>query len=78
METVKTIIKTLGREPLALALGVGVKAVGAASVAGRFPANWYLIIKALCGAAGLHCPDALFSFKPVPAGLLDTSAGGTP
>jgi len=78
METVKSIIKTLGREPLATALGVGVKAVGAASVSGRFPANWYLIIKNLCGAADLKCPDALFSFKPVPDALQDKQGWGTP
>lgn len=63
MVTTHEIAKSLGRQKMADALGVGLTAISKYVVAGKFPASWYLVIKSLCKDAGADCPDSLFEMK---------------
>jgi hypothetical protein len=67
--TVQTICDVLGRRSIAARVRVGLPAVSNASVAGQFPARWYLAIRAMCDEAGIACPDELFSFIPTSGGV---------
>ena len=67
METTLEIANTLGRRSMATALGVGMTTISAAVSDGKFPASWYLTIKALGAKKGVKIPDGLFSFKGVAA-----------
>lgn len=60
---VAALCDTLGRRRIADRLGVRTTAVGNAAVDGRFPARWYVEIKAMCEDDGLAAPGLdLFSF----------------
>ncbi len=60
--TAAVICDLLGRKVMAAELGVGLTAVSNASVEGRFPAKWYVTVRRMCEAAGIECPENLFSF----------------
>lgn len=61
--TVKDICDLLGRQEIALRVGVGITAVSNASAEGRFSPAWFLAIKGMCDGSGIPCPDRLFKFK---------------
>lgn len=63
--TVASICATLGRQVVADAFQVGLTAVSNACVENRFPAKWYLTMRALCDEHGLACPNSLFTFVGV-------------
>lgn len=60
--TVEQICARLGRARLARALGVGLTAISNATVEGRFPAKWFLVVTTLCETDGIECPPSLFKF----------------
>ncbi|QDP64874.1 MAG: hypothetical protein Unbinned5081contig1001_31 [Prokaryotic dsDNA virus sp.] len=63
MDTSQDIAQQIGRKEISEALGVGIKAISNACVAGSFPASWYAEIKALCDERGIDCPLCAFNFK---------------
>lgn len=63
-ETVAEILDILGRISVAAECDIGVTAISNACAANRFPAKWFLIIRQMCGDAGIDCPEGLFSFIP--------------
>ena len=63
MKLSQTICDNLGRKNIAERLGVGPTSVSNASVAGVFPASWYLVVKEMCDEVGIECPVESFSFK---------------
>lgn len=62
MTSVHDICDTIGRARLAKALGVTKGAITNGVANGTFPSRWYLVVKDMCAAKGVNCPDALFSF----------------
>lgn len=58
------VCDALGRRDIALRVRRGVTAVSNAAADGKFPASWYLAIRAMCVSAGLPCPEQLFKFLP--------------
>lgn len=71
MSTVTSICTAIGRRKLANALNVGVTAVGNAVKEGRFPAKWYVVVRAQCDAVGIECPTHLFTFVAADAKQVD-------
>jgi len=63
MKTTLEIANALGRKNMAFVLGVGMTTISAAVSDGKFPASWYLTIKALGAKSDVKVPDTLFSFK---------------
>ena len=63
--TVASICAAIGRQAVADAFKVGLTAVSNACVDNRFPAKWYLAMRALCEEHGLECPHSLFTFVAV-------------
>jgi hypothetical protein len=55
----------IGRERLALALGLSKFSIRAARAAGVFPATWFLIVSELCEADGIDCPMEAFAWLKV-------------
>ncbi|MBR9766223.1 MAG: bacteriophage CI repressor [Rhodobacteraceae bacterium] len=66
MTTVSNICDALGRRAIADRVGVGLTTVSNAATSNRFPAKWYVLIKAMCDDAGIECPMDLFSFVAEP------------
>lgn len=65
MTNTSEVCDKLGRKRMADCLGVGVTTISNAAVSGAFPAKWYAVVKKLCSADGIECPDELFNFiKP--------------
>ena len=62
MTSVSIICDTLGRSAIADRVGVGLTTVSNAATSNRFPARWYVLIKAMCDDKGIECPIDLFSF----------------
>lgn len=62
MSNVQDICDAIGRARLARALGRTKGAITNGISDGSFPSRWYLVVKKLCDAKGVDCPDSLFSF----------------
>lgn len=62
--TVKDIIEALGKDTIRKEFDVSDKTIWAVGDANEFPAKWYAKMDALCVAAKIPLPRALFSFKP--------------
>lgn len=63
MNTVSSILKTIGRAELSRRLGVGSTTISAAAVAGKFPSAWYPTVKGMCEEHGLNVTDDMFNFR---------------
>ena len=63
MITTSEILETLGQKRVGRALGVVPPSISNAKRVNRFPACWFLVLREMCGEAGLDCPEALFHFK---------------
>lgn len=63
IDSVAEVVDKIGRQALARALGIGVKAVGMAVLDGRFPAAWFDTVDRLAAAGGFAVPRDLFNFK---------------
>lgn len=61
--TVINILDAIGDAEIADALGVSLSAVRSARWKGIFPALWYSVIREMCHARGLACPEGAFNFK---------------
>lgn len=70
------IAKELGQRSMADALGVSPTAVNNAVSRGFFPTSWFLVVREMCAARGIECPDEIFNFKsPVGAAGSERLAG---
>jgi hypothetical protein len=63
MVDAKNIAAQLGQRKIAVALDLGATAVNNALKRGKFPAAWYPIVREMCKAQGLKCPEDAFGFK---------------
>lgn len=63
MDNAKHIAAQIGQKRIATALGVGATAVNNAVVRGKFTAAWFPIIRRMCEAEGIECPEVAFNFK---------------
>ncbi|MCB1351583.1 MAG: hypothetical protein KDK03_02470 [Rhodobacteraceae bacterium] len=63
--TAADICDAVGRQKIAERIQRGRSAVSNAAVVGRFPASWYLEVKALCDEVGVECPLSAFGFLEV-------------
>lgn len=70
MMNAHTIVDEIGKDEIAASVGVTPHSVRKARAEGRFPASWYMAIRAKCRAAGLFGTrgvgpefDRLFAFK---------------
>jgi hypothetical protein len=65
MNNVRELFDGLGREAVALSLGVTGKSVSAAAVSNCCPSSWWLVLSGLAAEKGIECPPTLFSFKSI-------------
>ena len=66
-QTVAAICDQIGRKLIAAELDVRASAVSNAVADNCFPSKWYLVVKRLCAARRIECPDNLFAFsRPAP------------
>jgi hypothetical protein len=63
----KDLAQALGRTAMAARLDVGLTAISNATVRGKFPAQWFAVLKQMADEAGVECPMCLFSFVSAPA-----------
>lgn len=56
------IISDLDRDEIKRRLGVKDRMIRAAAATG-IPASWYLVVREMCDARGIECPDDAFNFK---------------
>lgn len=63
MNKAKYIAAQLGQRRIATRLGVGASAVNNAVVRGKFPPAWFPVIRQICEAEGIICPEAAFNFR---------------
>ena len=73
--TVSIICDSLGRQVMADRLRVGLTAISNACSANRFPAKWFITVRAMCVAAGIGVDEALFNFTASSGVGLDADAG---
>ena len=66
--SVAAICDRLGRKEMAQALQVRATAISNAVRENTFPSKWYLVVRQMCAAAGIECPDELFAFSKPNAG----------
>jgi hypothetical protein len=62
-ESVTQICLAVGRLEIREKLSLSKSSLSNAESAGLFPSSWYLGIAELCEAAGVDCPDTLFSWR---------------
>ena len=62
MITTLSICEVLGRQKMALRLGVTKTAISNAAVEGAFPARWFVVLSTMCREVEHPCPLELFSF----------------
>ncbi|MFC3059493.1 hypothetical protein [Paenirhodobacter populi] len=60
--TAKDVCDQLGRRAIAERIGRSVTAVSNAAVEGAFPPSWYIVLRDMCAAHGVACPEYLFNF----------------
>lgn len=63
MKTAREIVAHLGQRSIATALGVSVQAVSVAVTRGTLPSAWLPIVRQMCAAEGIACPERAFGFK---------------
>ena len=63
IRTVHDVIQKIDLLALKKRLGVSDRAIRLAKENEYFAANWYAVVKDLCGDAGISCPLCLFNFK---------------
>ena len=62
-KTAKEVIKKLGSKNICRVLSVGKTTVSSASVSGKFPASWFVILTELAAREIIHIPKYLFNWK---------------
>lgn len=65
------IIDALTPEAMTSKLGVTSHSIRHARHVGSFPANWFVVVSAMCRSAGVDCPLAVFNWRSP-----DKRAGG--
>ena len=63
MDYARDIAAHLGQRRIAFALDLGVTAANNALKRGKFPPAWFPIIRGMCEARGIVCPEEAFGFK---------------
>lgn len=57
------IVFALGADTLAAALGIKRRAVNAAGASGKLPPAWWPIVRDMCAAHGIDCPEHAFGWR---------------
>ena len=74
MSKAQALADQIGRTTIAERLGVSVDAVSVSiKRGGKFPSGWFPVVRDLCAARGVDCPESAFNWKspssaPVEAG----------
>lgn len=61
--TAQIIIYALGADTIAGAVGVTISAVYQASGKGVMPPAWWPIVRDMCAARGIDCPEHAFGWR---------------
>lgn len=78
MSAAAEIARRLTQKHIADHTPYGLTAVNNHVRRGKFPAEWYLVIKRLCREAGIDCPKSAFKFlEPMHSGSAILAANGT-
>lgn len=58
-----TIVEQIGMDAICAAVEVKPRMLRKARKSGKFPSGWYLVVREMCDARGIECPDDAFNFK---------------